>query len=90
MPLGKLGKYGIRQIIRHPEGYTIINPGNGIVIKINNLLDTLKSNNEYIIQFDEWSESWKSESETKMNNSGNGFRDVLKRILKLNTPHNND
>lgn len=61
MPLGKLGKYGIRNLFLHPDGYTLINTGDNLVVKVNDLLDQLKSDNKNIFSQPEWNENWKDE-----------------------------
>jgi len=67
----------------HPKGYTIINPGNDRVIKISNLIQILKSDDKNIIQLDEWSEVWNTESinKTKKKVTESKFGRLIKRIF---------
>ena len=63
MSLGKLGKYGIRDIFLHPNGYTLINTNDDLVLKVDDLLHKLKSNDKNTFSQPTWDKKWKDESQ---------------------------
>lgn len=75
MSLGKLGKYGVRDIFLHPKGYTLINTNEDLVLKVDNLLEKLKSDSKNIFSQPEWNEIWKDQSQLN-------FWGKLKSIFK--------
>lgn len=79
MPLGKIGKFGISDIFLHPNGYTVINTGKEVIIKIENLIDTLKLESKNTFQLAYWNKKWNSE---KKANSENGFWNRIKTVFE--------
>ncbi len=79
MPLGKIGKFGISGILLHPNGYTLVE-SDDCVIKIDNLLETLKSDKKNILTMPAWSENWEEDS-----GKVNTFPKDLQKVTKSKT-----
>ncbi|MES2133661.1 MAG: hypothetical protein V4506_15030 [Bacteroidota bacterium] len=53
LSLGNLGKYGVRNILMHPDGYALIE-SDECILKVDRLLETLQANKKNHLMSPEW------------------------------------
>ena len=65
MPFGSLGKYDVRDLFLHPDGYTVILSGENVLIKIENLIDLLSSKKKRVFPLALFEEKNSQEGKTE-------------------------